>query len=121
MNYEFSLKLSMRNRRIRGNVSLSAVSHNYQGNIFLILRVYTYVFAECGAYRRMHLYVGYGRTLIYAQSGSGCGTRLDYVTGSHNEDGDRINHSFPTLRIIIIPRDPVPGSPARLFSLSLPY
>jgi len=46
-------------------------------------------------------------------------TRLGYVTGSRNEDGDRINHSFPTPRIIIIPRDPVPGSPARSFSLSL--
>lgn len=44
---------------------------------------------------------------------------MDYVTGSRNEDGDRINHSFPTPRIIIIPRDPVPGSPARLFSLYL--
>lgn len=62
----------------------------------------------------------YGHTLIYRSEWFRVWhARLDYVTGSYNEDGDRINHSFPTPRIIIIPRDPVPGSSARLFSLSL--
>ena len=41
---------------------------------------------------------------------------MDYVTGSSNEDSDRINHSFLAARIIIIPRDPVPGSLAWMFT-----
>ena len=38
------------------------------------------------------------------------------MTGSSNEDSDRINHSFLAARIIIIPRDPVPGSLAWMFT-----
>lgn len=41
---------------------------------------------------------------LCAERSVGCGSRLDYVTGSSNEDSDRINHSFLAARIIVIPR-----------------